>query len=494
MSDENAALRFERSCAALGAAIAEALPTPVYAPGGPIPPGIEAAWRQRRAPHGRRAAGRALGVLAVLSVAAAAWLILGRGARVLHYQLDGVVAQRDGRIATPPAGGATLRFSEGTTVAMAPGAAVRVRSCTRTGATIELERGRASLSVVHRPRADWHVAVGPFDVAVTGTSFDIETVDPREGFEIAMKVGAVVVRGPLTGGGIALRAGQRLVASLSRRTLVIGDLAPPSAPPAPAAPSAAGDDRGGAGPTPPRSRRQRSVAANERVRGAGRPAALTPEASVGASAVLPRQTVPAPPPSAAPPPPRSALLDAGGPACATGGVVQLTFDAAGETALAGHNSAVALSGPRPDHSRSWCGAGSLRFAANFSAREIVNARLEGSRPSQAGEAIIRLPTLIDLRGKTVVLHLFVEGPADASFDVRVFGESVGTRMGHDVTRGLHPGRWLTVRSYYPPGIPTYDPQQSTEPTGVQNLIVRLDATGPVRAWTGALYLDDVSWH
>ena len=53
-----------------------------------------------------------------------------------------------------------------------------------------------------------------------------------------MKSGSIVVRGALTGAGIPLRAGQRLVASLSEKTLVVNEIAseqpqiePPPAPP-----------------------------------------------------------------------------------------------------------------------------------------------------------------------------------------------------------------------------------------------------------------------
>ena len=49
--------------------------------------------------------------------------------------------------------------------------------------------------------------------------------DDRDGFEVVMKSGTVVVRGSLTGAGIPLHAGQRLVASLANKTLVVSEVA-----------------------------------------------------------------------------------------------------------------------------------------------------------------------------------------------------------------------------------------------------------------------------
>ena len=109
--------------------------------------------------------------------------------------------------------------------------------------------------------------VGPFTVAVKGTVFTLAWDPAGERFELGLRNGSVVVSGPMSGGDIALRAGQRLVVSLAKaETLITGDqteapreepaalLAPaPTAPPS--VPGSARDARqnaAAAGPTPAR--------------------------------------------------------------------------------------------------------------------------------------------------------------------------------------------------------------------------------------------------
>ena len=130
--------------------------------------------------------------------------------------------------------GASLRFSEGTTIAVAPSARARVDATSPDGARVSVESGSARFDVVHREGATWTVEAGPFTVTVTGTSFDLGW----NGAEIAitMHAGSVVVRGPPAPDGIALRGGQRLVADAQRVT--VSPIA--SASPTASAPSAIG--------------------------------------------------------------------------------------------------------------------------------------------------------------------------------------------------------------------------------------------------------------
>src|SRR6185369_9057358 len=102
--------------------------------------------------------------------------------------------------------------------------AARIKERTPRGATFQLEHGRAALAVVHRPSADWHVEAGPFEIAVTGTRFDVRWSEDRDSLEVVMRAGSTIVRGSLAGAGIPLHAGQRLVASLSRKALVVNPL------------------------------------------------------------------------------------------------------------------------------------------------------------------------------------------------------------------------------------------------------------------------------
>ncbi|WP_437673110.1 FecR domain-containing protein [Sorangium sp. So ce131] len=155
--------------------------------------------------------------LAPLLVIAGLWVL--RPAARLEVRIDGA-APADSYVRAGE-GGATARFSEGTTVRFAPGARGRVAAITARGAAIHIERGAAHFEVVHLPGAEWIAEAGPFTVAVTGTEFDLSWQDER--LELTMQSGSVAVRGPLAAGGIGLRGGQRLVADVVRGELTIAD-------------------------------------------------------------------------------------------------------------------------------------------------------------------------------------------------------------------------------------------------------------------------------
>ena len=213
----------EQRLEALGDAIAETISTPAPGAAGPLPEEV-ARVLTRRPRRKLRPAWKWAPALA-LGAAAAAVLLVTFRTQPLRYELSGTYAARDDGFETPGNGTATARFSDGTSIAVGAHSAARVQARTRVGATIRLERGRASFVVAHRPGARWNVEVGPFEIAVTGTEFDVHWSDDRDGFEVVMKSGTVVVRGSLTGAGIPLHAGQRLVASLANKTLVVNEIA-----------------------------------------------------------------------------------------------------------------------------------------------------------------------------------------------------------------------------------------------------------------------------
>jgi ferric-dicitrate binding protein FerR (iron transport regulator) len=187
----------EQRCLAAGDLAAEAFPGPDGATS-PLPDDLAAAFDGRLPPTRRWRWPVTLGLLAG---AAAAGVVVWSSfrARPLQFAVDGAVAEADGFFEAPRQSAARARFSDGTVVAVEPGGAAQVKSCTHDGATVALARGGASFAVQHRPRASWHVEVGRFDIAVTGTEFEVRNADPAEGFELRMKSGAVIVHGPLPG-------------------------------------------------------------------------------------------------------------------------------------------------------------------------------------------------------------------------------------------------------------------------------------------------------
>ncbi|MCA9646333.1 MAG: FecR domain-containing protein, partial [Myxococcales bacterium] len=103
-----------------------------------------------------------------------------------------------------------LRFSEGTTVLLEPGAQAQLKAMNQHGADVTLQDGKAVVSVSHLTGAHWSFAAGPFEVEVTGTRFDLEWHDAEQRFLLVMQDGSVLVTGPTLGDGRTVVAGQRL--------------------------------------------------------------------------------------------------------------------------------------------------------------------------------------------------------------------------------------------------------------------------------------------
>ncbi|WP_437727724.1 FecR domain-containing protein [Sorangium sp. So ce861] len=187
-------------------------------------------------------AGRARWGLALAGAAALAVALVALWpARRLDYAVEGAPGAAGGYVAAA-ALEARLRFTDGTTVALAPGSALRVAEVDAAGARMLLEDGRASLRVTPRPKARWSVEAGPFAVLVTGTAFDVSWTRGDGTLRVDLREGSVTVRGPLAPEGLPLRAGQRLVARMREGDVQISSLDAQSsaAGPAERAPSSAG--------------------------------------------------------------------------------------------------------------------------------------------------------------------------------------------------------------------------------------------------------------
>ena len=204
-----------------------------------------------------------------------------------------------------------------------------------------------------------------------------------------MKSGTVVVRGSLTGAGIPLHAGQRLVASLTNKTLVVsevaraerlerragdgpGRVAPRRGRAAPAR-ATGRPGRGSAAPTSRSACPSRRPSPRRRWRAGGRSARRRSSPRRPAPHQAPRR-------ARAPRPSTASDLGIGGASCNARPLPQIRFEHAAEgfRVLSGDNSSV-FSNPVIDHSYSWCGGGSLRFDSSFDLAE----------PSfQSGEAVV----------------------------------------------------------------------------------------------------------
>jgi len=168
------------------------------------------------------AARHALVPIAVALAAAIAAVILWptRGERE-GFRVGDAPGRIGAWIAAPARRPLLVEFRDGTEVRLAAGARARVASVSRHGARVILERGRAQVSVVHHDGARWLVHVGPYEVTVTGTKFDVAWDATEEVFDLEMIEGEVRVNGPLLGEGRSVVAGETVAAEVRAGRLVV---------------------------------------------------------------------------------------------------------------------------------------------------------------------------------------------------------------------------------------------------------------------------------
>ena len=180
----------------------------------------------------RAAVAAACGATVVAAAVAALVVRIGGTSSVsqraseLAYSVEGgsVVAGGYLRQMGAGRGGVKLSFNEGSQLALMPGARGRLLSVNDGGARMAVEQGTASFRITPSSRHRWLVDVGPFLVTVKGTVFTVSWDAGSERFELRLRRGRVAVSGPVSGGDLELRAGQRLVVNLPRaETLITED-------------------------------------------------------------------------------------------------------------------------------------------------------------------------------------------------------------------------------------------------------------------------------
>jgi hypothetical protein len=162
---------------------------------------------------------------------------------------------------------------------------------------------------------------------------------------------------------------------------------------------------------------------------------------------------------------------------------------------------LAFSAPRPDRTHSWCGESSVRMDATFN--DDGRQNYFGRFANETGQLLVKLDHPIDLTGRTVTMHVFVEGPWDARFSAELAVVDHGRWVSNAPSRGLTPGRWWTVTHHFgeenDSGVPgSSNPQPF--PNGGRSTVSEVDrlalavrSTGERRTWKGAVFVDDISW-
>ena len=481
-------------------------------------------WRRRSVGFALVVAGAVAGLVAVRLVdrPSISYVVAGAAA------VDGAGVE-----AASPVAGATparLRFSEGTEVTLAAGARLNVTRRSSRGAVLELEHGQASFRVVHRRGTRWSVVAGPFVVEVTGTEFTVDWSPGAGKMIVDLKVGAVRVGGASVGGTVELHPGERLVATAADHRLTLS-------------PDDGASDRAIAADAPPGE--ARSSMSQASADGARSPSRVVVDGSwrrVAAPAVpvhtvlalrsprqgsppderaLPEAAVPLldqlavrpaeagrgprldPAPVVAPHPspiPQSLTMGGGGLFCVTV-PAQYSFEDAANGLSAPRAYTLALARPRIDRTHSWCGESSVRLDAAFD--DGGRRNFFGRYPNETGQLLVRLDRPTDLTGKTVTMHVFVEGPPDVRFSAEIAAVQHGGWASSPPVKDLAPGRWWTISHRFDVENPTgvagssnplpYPSGGASTVTETDRLALAIHTTGDRRAWKGAVYIDDITW-
>jgi ferric-dicitrate binding protein FerR (iron transport regulator) len=165
-------------------------------------------------------------VLAALAVVRSGHLGVAAAPSSLSYEIEGGSLVDGGYLRESGRAGIKLTFAEGTEFVLMPGTRSRLRAVDAAGARIAIEHGTASFQVTPSHDHRWQIDVGPFLVTVKGTVFSVSWDAEAERFELKLRHGHVTVSGPVTGGEIALSAGQRLLVDLPQGETTISEAKP----------------------------------------------------------------------------------------------------------------------------------------------------------------------------------------------------------------------------------------------------------------------------
>jgi ferric-dicitrate binding protein FerR (iron transport regulator) len=177
-----------------------------------------------RAKRPRRSALAPLFAAAMLVVlAGGGWLFVRGRASKLSFDVDGGAVVSGGFVKANTDVGPTLRFSDGTNVALTSRTKVRLLSTESDGPKVAIDDGEARVRVFHREGTRWLFDAGPFTIVVKGTSFVVRWSESDKWLRLYLKSGSVAVSGPLPSGELMVREGQELSVRLREGEIVLRD-------------------------------------------------------------------------------------------------------------------------------------------------------------------------------------------------------------------------------------------------------------------------------
>lgn len=100
-------------------------------------------------------------------------------------------------------------FSDGTTLLLRPGARARVTRLGPDGADVQIERGRAAVSL-HPEQTTWKFDLGRYELSATGARFDVGYNPATGHLSLYMRDGSARLTGPGLGPSRTVIAGEHL--------------------------------------------------------------------------------------------------------------------------------------------------------------------------------------------------------------------------------------------------------------------------------------------
>ena len=176
----------------------------------------------RSAPAGRGWAWLPMSLGGLAATAAALFLIFGRGdgePPALAYLFEGAAAgERNGVGAAGLIQEGTLRFSDGSTVAIREGGRARLRAVSAGGARLLVLDGRARARIASNRSNEWAFEAGPYRVLPSdlATSLELNWLAKRELLLVSVRSGRASVQGASAGArGVVLGQGETFLARAS---------------------------------------------------------------------------------------------------------------------------------------------------------------------------------------------------------------------------------------------------------------------------------------
>ena len=187
---------------------------------------VRVSVERHRAARSRRGAALGVTLLAAVALVVFTWraVIAGKPPAPLAYQVAGAETLRDGFIRARPGEHPKLSFSEGSVVALADDARLRVVSVDERGGRLAIEEGEVRADIVHRAGARWTFEAGPYSVDVRGTSFSLAWRGADDWFDLRLQTGLLAIHTPWSPEPIVIHGGQRLTVRAAGHEVTIGDL------------------------------------------------------------------------------------------------------------------------------------------------------------------------------------------------------------------------------------------------------------------------------